>query len=695
VTLRRTAGIGMLALEAALLWRTMGYLPVAVLTILVALAGCWPRLQVEWKRPRRLMAVAAAAAVYAAWWWMDLQHLSPSRSAQFENSLSLAAALCLMMMQAMLYYRRHPAGLPGQYPFLGALAMTFAADCYVTVPEEGTIAFGLTMAFGFLVAVFYGAGGVRAGAPPAPHRWYKFALLALCCLLCLLLAGGTAWVLSRSDRAIGRWLAQRNFVPSQLVLGNQQSARLNSMTDIKSHNVDHIALHIVADDSPGYLRGQVYATYTNDTWGALAPGGSPDPVAVPPPGYTPRSRSEILYPLRADAVDFNAALAVYPDAAIERALFTPLETGWVGLPGDVLVNGANLAQAAHSLGGQVYQVLTAGPAPPAPLSPEERERYTGLPPVLAPQLMALAARVTGGRDTTLAKAHAITQYFIANYDYALGIQVPRGADPMEYFLFSEPPPAAHCEFFATGAALLLRAAGVPARYVTGVGVWERHRFADYWVARNRDAHAWVEAWDEERGWFIVEATPASGLPQAMEGQSTNALRDFWSMVTLQVKHLVAALRGGAWPAAASLLRGLALGVAAFLGAYWWAFALLAAAGVLLWRARRWRRRRPASPSKNDIKQRNLERQLSRMDRWVRKRLRQTRPAQTTLHAFARSLEANRPEDESARQTAQWYRRWAAARYRAHLDEDAIRALDTELFTVQRDRGREERRRPMQ
>ena len=56
--------------------------------------------------------------------------------------------------------------------------------------------------------------------------------------------------------------------------------------------------------------------------------------------------------------------------------------------------------------------------------------------------------------------------------------------------------------------MMLRSVGVPTRYVTGYVATEYSDENPYWLARNRDAHAWVEAYDNEAGtWFPVEATP--------------------------------------------------------------------------------------------------------------------------------------------------------------------------------------------
>lgn len=65
----------------------------------------------------------------------------------------------------------------------------------------------------------------------------------------------------------------------------------------------------------------------------------------------------------------------------------------------------------------------------------------------------------------------------------------------------------HCEHFATATALLLRAAGVPARYAVGYVVSEYSALEQAYVVRARHAHAWVEAFVDGR-WIDVDTTPA-------------------------------------------------------------------------------------------------------------------------------------------------------------------------------------------
>jgi hypothetical protein len=64
----------------------------------------------------------------------------------------------------------------------------------------------------------------------------------------------------------------------------------------------------------------------------------------------------------------------------------------------------------------------------------------------------------------------------------------------------------HCEYFASATTLLLRAAGIPARYAVGYSIQEKRANNEY-VARSRHAHAWSVAWINGR-WVDVDNTPA-------------------------------------------------------------------------------------------------------------------------------------------------------------------------------------------
>ena len=72
-----------------------------------------------------------------------------------------------------------------------------------------------------------------------------------------------------------------------------------------------------------------------------------------------------------------------------------------------------------------------------------------------------------------------------------------------------------CEHFSASFVVLMRAAGVPARVVTGYQGGERNPVDDTWVIRQSDAHAWAEVWLSRRGWVRVDPTAIS-VPNRIE-----------------------------------------------------------------------------------------------------------------------------------------------------------------------------------
>ena len=96
------------------------------------------------------------------------------------------------------------------------------------------------------------------------------------------------------------------------------------------------------------------------------------------------------------------------------------------------------------------------------------------------------------------------------YAYSLDLLGIRSDHPVEDFLFEFR--RGHCEYFASSMVLMLRATGIPARLVTGYLGGEYNPFEDYYVVRQSNAHAWVEAYLPDRGWTTFDPTPPSGLP---------------------------------------------------------------------------------------------------------------------------------------------------------------------------------------
>jgi len=77
-------------------------------------------------------------------------------------------------------------------------------------------------------------------------------------------------------------------------------------------------------------------------------------------------------------------------------------------------------------------------------------------------------------------------------------------NPSDQFLFDSQ--RGFCEHYASSFVLLMRAAGIPARVVTGYQGIEKNTVGDYYIVRQSNAHAWAEVWIAGEGWLRVDPT---------------------------------------------------------------------------------------------------------------------------------------------------------------------------------------------
>jgi hypothetical protein len=115
---------------------------------------------------------------------------------------------------------------------------------------------------------------------------------------------------------------------------------------------------------------------------------------------------------------------------------------------------------------------------------------------------------------TLEKKVQIIEYFVqksARYDKKTEKMPDGWTDFARWFM--EEGETGYCVHFATAATVLLRAAGIPARYVTGYLATVGKVKTSVWAEQS---HAWVEYLDPERGWTVLDPTPAELEPEPTE-----------------------------------------------------------------------------------------------------------------------------------------------------------------------------------
>jgi len=183
------------------------------------------------------------------------------------------------------------------------------------------------------------------------------------------------------------------------------------------------------------------------------------------------------------------------------------------------------------------------------MSERERRRALQLPAGGNPRARARAAewRAQARSPDDIVQA-ALRMFRGENFVYTLS--PPRiGDDFVDGFLFDTRK--GFCEHYAGSFAFLMRAAGVPARVVTGYQGGEYNELGRYLIVRQRDAHAWAEVWLAGRGWVRVDPT-AAVAPERIERGIDPALQREGTAVrfTSQGEWLSALWRGGrhAWDA---------------------------------------------------------------------------------------------------------------------------------------------------
>ena len=95
-----------------------------------------------------------------------------------------------------------------------------------------------------------------------------------------------------------------------------------------------------------------------------------------------------------------------------------------------------------------------------------------------------------------------------------------GENSIDQFLFETR--RGFCEHYASAFVFAMRAAGIPARVVTGYQGGERNPVDDYLIVRQSDAHAWAEVWLEGKGWLRVDPT-AAVAPSRIEAGLASAM----------------------------------------------------------------------------------------------------------------------------------------------------------------------------
>lgn len=263
---------------------------------------------------------------------------------------------------------------------------------------------------------------------------------------------------------------------------------------------DAVAFRVELDDPPPaedrrYWRGPVFTRYDGETWEAGRDRRGPVPE--------PRSRGRTV------------AYTVMLEPHDQRWLFT------LDLPAAAPEDG-RLGRDLTPLAEDPVRQVTRYRARSYPefrvqteLSPKRRERYLALPEGAHPRARELAEQWRSQAEVPADIVQRGLAYFRGEgFGYTL---TPPAVDEnwVDGFLFDTQ--AGFCGHYAGSYAFLMRAAGVPARVVTGYLGGSLGDDGEGMTVRQSDAHAWTEVWLADQGWVRIDPTTAASPERAEAG----------------------------------------------------------------------------------------------------------------------------------------------------------------------------------
>ena len=429
---------------------------------------------------------------------------------RYGNSFALAAAGEIVLQ----FWRREPTGGPRAPLTVLLSGLVFLAGC-ATFDDTYHYLWYLSPAYFLFLTLALPGFRVQSTVP------LRLFLLPALIALALGGAGHAGFYIYKSDL---------NVFGSKLLSGQHSTANmgmsgrpmLGSSFTLRDSLTRVLRVQNIGEDP--YLRGLVFDSYSERSWG---------------PGM--EQRNYIPYTEPTVSLVHGITINRMDDAG--GLLFTPLHSKAVQATGShflewALRTSGPLRTPPSDGDPLTYTIRTGtGDAPhgvmDAAPTVDERKADLVFPRDIDTRVLTVAKAIGQGHRTSPEKVEAVITFLHGNNQYSLTTDPGRG-DPISNFILMHKN--AHCEYFASSAVVLLRALNVPTRYVSGYFAHESDG-KGWTLVRQRDAHAWAEAWIDGTGWVTVDATPGNGRPDSLAG----AIPPWWR-VWERLQDLLGAIR---------------------------------------------------------------------------------------------------------------------------------------------------------
>lgn len=249
-----------------------------------------------------------------------------------------------------------------------------------------------------------------------------------------------------------------------------------------------------------YLRGSSFGEYTGSGWSAA------------------------IEPEQSSSLDFAARAAAASGGAeheLELRYITPADAKFMpyyslsGSPSDIkaLYGGGQRQNTAYTtLDSQSARLPDDIAQAEADYRGFAYDYYTRLPESTRGSMLEIAAQ-NGISAESGDIVSRVADFVRASAQYDLNVEPFPGDDSVVYFLTQTE--RGYCVHFASAAAVMYRALGIPARVAEGFLFYAP---AGSWTdITGANAHAWVEVYRDGLGWIPVEVTPAAESVESVPG----------------------------------------------------------------------------------------------------------------------------------------------------------------------------------
>lgn len=338
--------------------------------------------------------------------------------------------------------------------------------------------------------------GLRSDRTASDRRrsLQRIAAVTLAAVIGFGISAGLRWGHDEVERVVMRWIEERlgaNLDPYRA------STAIGEVGTLKGSDRIRLRVYPEAPFDGALLRTASYDRYLDGTW--FTSGSAFEAVPVQNGRHILQETTVAVHELRI-LMPLQRPEGLLPLPADTVAILTPEATA-------LHRNGFGTVRFRANSGEALlgYRVNVPASAEQAPnLAPPDAVDLRIVGPV-ADTLSQVVAEMELTALSPAAALRRLQRHFATEFRYTLELpRIPPGQRPLSYFLLQAR--AGHCEYFATAATMLLRQAGIPARYARGWAVQEYSPLEEAWISRDSHAHAWVLAW-VDGAWRNFDPTP--------------------------------------------------------------------------------------------------------------------------------------------------------------------------------------------